>query len=523
MTPLWEIILVSIITLLSLFLGFLVYFKDRKRNVNCYFLFICIFTTLFIGSAYLSEFFPLTNPSLAILLTKITYGAVLWWIIFLFLFSLSFPEERKISSKISLTLFSLGALLTILILFTSLMVKKIVIQPWGFDVVYGKLFLPFFGTFFLVLVGLFFFNIFKRYKKAGNIEKQQFKYFFLGLGIFIGSILFFNSFLPFIIGSQQYYRLGNYSSIFFLAFTAYAIVKKQLFDIKVILTEILVCFIVLLLIIQTITAPQLSFKILNGAIFILFCLFGYYLIKATLREISLRQEVERLSKAKSEFISIASHQLRTPLTAIKGYISMILEGTYGPLPGKMQKPMENVYASNERLIKLVNDLLNISRLEAGRIEFKWEPISIGELIENIVSELKINAEKKGLYLKIVKPKEKLPPITADKDKLRQVILNLIDNAIKYTQQGGITIKLKIENLKLKIAVADTGEGMTQEEINKLFEMFSRASAGTELNVSGTGIGLYVAKKFAEAHGGRIWVESTGKDKGSTFIVELPIK
>jgi signal transduction histidine kinase len=254
----------------------------------------------------------------------------------------------------------------------------------------------------------------------------------------------------------------------------------------------------------------------------LFCIFGYLLIRGVLREIKLREEVERISQAKSEFISIASHQLRTPLSAIKGYLSMILEGSYGNLPEKVKKPMENVYQSNERLIKLVNDILSVSKIEAGEMEMNWEREDLREITKEVISELSIKAKEKNLYLNFEEPKE-FPKVLLDREKIRQVILNLVDNAIRYTQKGGVTVKLQTGNNRLQIVVSDTGEGLTKEEKEKIFERFSRGTAGTKFWTEGAGLGLYIARKFVEMHKGKIWAESEGRGKGSTFYVELPMK
>jgi len=245
--------------------------------------------------------------------------------------------------------------------------------------------------------------------------------------------------------------------------------------------------------------------------------------KATQELREAYEDLKKLDKAKSEFISIASHQLRTPLTAIKGYISMINEGTYGKLPENMGGPLNNIYASNERLIKLVNDLLSVSRIEAGRMETKLEKLSLESLISSVLEELSNIAKEKGLYLKWEKPKKPLPKISVDKDQFRQVVMNVIDNAIRYTEKGGITIKCEMQDAKCKIEVSDTGAGMTKAELSKMFESFSRGAAGTRLYTEGVGLGLYVARKFIEAHDGKVWAKSKGKDKGSTFYIELPMK
>ena len=126
-------------------------------------------------------------------------------------------------------------------------------------------------------------------------------------------------------------------------------------------------------------------------------------------------------------------------------------------------------------------------------------------------------------MKFEKLEKPLPKILIDRNKIRQAILNVVDNAIRYTEKGGVTIQLKIENLKLKIIVSDTGAGMTKYELSKMFESFSRGAAGTRLYTEGTGLGLYIARRYMEMHNGKIWAESPGKGKGSTFYIELPIK
>ena len=156
------------------------------------------------------------------------------------------------------------------------------------------------------------------------------------------------------------------------------------------------------------------------------------------------------------------------------------------------------------------------------------------IITSVVEELKIAAQEKNIRLKWEEPpkegklptgqaKKILPEILIDEEKIRHVVLNIIDNAIKYTKRGEVRIECQIIDGKYRIVISDTGAGMTQEEISYLFESFSRGKAGTELCAEGAGLGLYVARKFVEMHGGKIWAESPGKEKGSTFYIELPIK
>jgi len=514
-----NLILASTISLLAFGLGIIVFLKNKGSWINRSFGIFSLGATIWILSAYLSDLPQLSSFSLYF--NRLIFAGLSLMLAGFFHFCFLFPSEKKPSKFFLNFIYSIGTILVFLSFFTPFIIKGIVFKEWGTDLITGPLFPFFIGFSFICSLGVV--KIFLEYRKAASLQKIQIQYLFLGLFLFTLINIFIHIFLPGIRGGREFYQIGNYSTLFLIGFTAYAIVTRQLFDIRVILTEILVGVIAIILFIQMMVAGPLWLKILNGVVFILFCLFGYFLIKTTIKEIEMRKEVEKLSQAKSEFISIASHQLRTPLTAIKGYISMVLEKSYGKPPEKMEKPLENIYASNERLIKLVNDLLNLSRLEAGKIEFNPELTSLKELVSGIIQELRINVEKKGLYIKIVKPSEPLPKIMLDRDKIRQVILNIIDNAIKYTKEGGITVNLEKLNSEEQIKVSDTGEGMDEKEIQSLFQIFSRATAGTQLHTEGAGIGLYVARQFVEMHGGKIWAESLGKGKGSTFIVRLPIQ
>lgn len=233
-------------------------------------------------------------------------------------------------------------------------------------------------------------------------------------------------------------------------------------------------------------------------------------------------ELKNLDKAKSEFLSIVSHQFRTPLSIIKGYISMIIDGSYGELSGEIKQPLKNIYLSNERLIELVDNILNLSRIEAGRVKINLEHCSPEDVVSAAVKEMAIKAKEKGLKIKWEKPKKPLPKVLLDRNMFRQIILNLLDNGIKYTERGLIAVSAGNKEGKIVFEIKDTGEGMTEAEVSRLFTSFSRGDAGSKFWANGTGLGLYVAKKFVEMHGGRVWAKSAGKKKGSTFYVELPV-
>jgi signal transduction histidine kinase len=234
-------------------------------------------------------------------------------------------------------------------------------------------------------------------------------------------------------------------------------------------------------------------------------------------------QLKKLDKAKSEFISIASHQLRTPLTVIKGYISMISQGDFGKMPVTIIKPMERVFQSTNRIIGLINDLLDISRIESGRMEYEFAKNDLTKIIEDVVGELEQHAKNKGLQFEYFGTKEKIPQIMLDEKRVREVVMNLIDNAIKYTEQGFVKVELKKLDNTVRFCVSDSGRGIDSDEMPMLFQKFSRAKGAQLMHTEGTGLGLYIAKQIIEKHGGKIWAESEGRGKGSKFCIDFKIK
>ncbi|MCK4592691.1 HAMP domain-containing histidine kinase [Candidatus Parcubacteria bacterium] len=236
----------------------------------------------------------------------------------------------------------------------------------------------------------------------------------------------------------------------------------------------------------------------------------------------LYRKIKEVDQMKDEFISIASHELRTPLTAIKGYLSLILEGTYGKIENKeMKEGINKAIISSKRLEALVEDLLNVSRIEQKRLDVKNEEVELEPIIQEIISQLKIPADEKKLLLEYKKPKEKLPLVLADPERLKQALINLIGNSIKYTEKGSIKITTKIENDKLEIKIADTGIGMSAEEQKHLFEKFHRVQNEKTAKIIGTGLGLWITKQIIELMNGKIYLESM-KEVGTQVTIKLKL-
>ena len=234
------------------------------------------------------------------------------------------------------------------------------------------------------------------------------------------------------------------------------------------------------------------------------------------------EELKKLDAAKDQFILITQHHLRTPLTITKGFLLAIVKFK-AKLEPRVIGYLEKISASTDRLAQIVNDFLDIAQFQAGKSFLKIKEISPYKLIKEITDELSSEIKKKKLFLKVSPGSEGWPLVSADSEKLKQAFFNIIDNAIKYTQAGGITIGLEKRNNKILISVQDTGIGLEPEELKHLFsEVFERGEEAKKTFPTGRGIGLYVTNSIIKAHDGRIWAESEGRGKGTEFVIELEL-
>ncbi len=237
------------------------------------------------------------------------------------------------------------------------------------------------------------------------------------------------------------------------------------------------------------------------------------------------EKLKQVDKLKDEFVSLASHELRTPMTVIKSYVWLLLEGKTGALTPQQMEYLRRSYESTNRLIDMVNDMLNISRIESGRFTIDPKPMNIVSLVQEVVSEMQPKAAELGIQLFVTVPAEPLPEISADADRIKQVIINLIGNALKFTsKEGSISVSCEEKDGSVLIKVRDTGMGVKPEDMEKLFKKFNMLGGSylTKQAGQGSGLGLYLSKNLIELHRGRIWVESEGEGKGATFLFTLPI-
>jgi signal transduction histidine kinase len=378
----------------------------------------------------------------------------------------------------------------------------------------------------------------KKYIKSKGILRIQLRYILLGAFISIGVGVGANLILP-LFNNSDFGWVGPLATVFMVGSISYAMSVHRLWDFKLVATEFFIFFILFILLTEIFVAESNALRVFKFIIFLLVSLFSYFLIRGIIKEVESRERIERLAEnlsaankrlleldvEKSDFVSIASHQLRTPLTVIKGYASMLLEGSFGQLPsGASREAIDKIYQASQRLVLMIEDFLNISRIEKGEMVYNMARVDFKELVKEVIADLSSTIEGEQLKINFESPTGGEFYITGDHLKLRQVVSNIVDNSIKYTPAGGhITVRLSKDEQAGKVifSVQDTGVGLTKEAMEKLFQKFSRAKGMSKLHTEGRGLGLYVAKQIVEAHGGEVKAFSSGKDQGSTFTVTLP--
>ena len=232
---------------------------------------------------------------------------------------------------------------------------------------------------------------------------------------------------------------------------------------------------------------------------------------------------KKIEKMKTEFVSLAAHQLRTPLSAIKWTVRMILDGDAGAINDEQKEMLQKSYLSNERMIGLVNDLLNVTRIEEGKYLFKPVLSDIAEITRSIADSYSGQALKRNIKLEFSEPAGKIPELTVDAEKIGLALQNILDNAVKYTTEGGtVFVAVSGDKENVKISVKDTGVGIPANQQGRVFSKFFRADNVVRMETEGSGLGLFIAQNIIEAHGGKIWFESK-EGEGTTFFFSLPIK
>jgi signal transduction histidine kinase len=531
-----DLLFVGIAIAASIILGIIVFLDNRKSITNQTFLLFATSAVFWNACNYIS--YQNIFAEQGLLIVRFTLFFAVWYCFYLFQLFYAFPESEFSFSKkfnnLLLPWVSVVALLTL----TPLVFKGVAAIDSG-GVITNVIVGPAIPLFALTIIGLVtggFVILIRKLKKSTAIKHKQLKTILIGAIISFTLHIVFNMIFPTFLGDSSFTVFGALFSLPFIAFTAYAIIKYKLFNVKVIATELLVFALWIFILMRTIVATSMNDRIINGLLLLVTIVIGLLLMRSVFKEVSQRERLQKLTielenaneklkgldKLKTEFISLASHQLRSPLTAIKGYASMLLEGSFKEITVPEQKTaVDRIFQSSQNLTRVVEDLLDVSKIEQGGMKYEMSPVDMKKLAKDIADELKISAKNKNIELTFVEKDLGSYVAKADPVKIRQAVLNLIDNSIKYTQKGFIkVIMTKPEVGKFRISITDSGMGISKENMGKLFEKFSRGDGG-KVNAGGSGLGLYLVKEIVEAHSGKVWAESPGEGQGSSFIIELP--
>jgi signal transduction histidine kinase len=535
------LLVVSIVIAVAVFLlGFFIYLNNKKSHISKAFFAMTFAATFWIVAIVIR--FNAADHYWILTGVRLSYVAATIIGFLMNYFSYYFPIKNTYKSPVFLT-FLMAVFVSYISFFTPYIIEDEQIVDGEQQNKFGSLFFVF-TIYFPAMIAWAIYNLLSKRHSLNKLENLQIN--FILIGILLSTSIGFttNQVIPLLFKttSSEYY--GPFSAIFFILFAAYAIIKYRLFEIKVVLTEYLVGLMGITLLAMPFLMPTVALKIMTILVFVFFCVFGFYLIKtvkaegrrreeaelAAVRERELRREAEtlsadlkRLDAAKTQFLLSTQHHLRSPLSVIQGYLSMANEGNYGKIPARAKEKINVALEATQKLIRLVNDLLDIAHFQMNKGMAAKELTDVVKLIVEIIADLKKSAQDKNIYLRLESPSSPIPLISIDPRGIREAIYNIADNAIKYTQAGGVTVSLSVVLDCLRVSVADTGIGMNKKELQGLFNRtFERGEKARNVNVNGKGIGLYLAAQMVINNGGRIRAESDGWEKGSEFIIELPM-
>ncbi|TSC56786.1 MAG: integral membrane sensor signal transduction histidine kinase [Parcubacteria group bacterium Gr01-1014_18] len=532
-----------IVSLGAFILGAIIFLYKSKKGSNSIFALLCILLGFWSFSNLLS--FGSSNDIQILFWSQLTIVGPFFAGPLLFLFSTVFPVHQSISRKFLFYLFT-PAFLSLLFVFSRWNISSVSSGNESLQFEPGLLYIVLFIYLMTTVSGAFYNLRLSFLQSDDTLIRSQIKLVSLGFICLTALGGGTNLISPLFFGNSQGSIWGPPVSLFlFIIFIGLAILRYRFLNIRLISVHAISFFIAFILLFQaffSVSGLELAFRFL---FFIIVSILLFFLSRSVAHEIKIKNELANLNVelsrtnrklenlnnrlqvldiAKSEFVSIASHQLRTPLTVMKGYLSMIGEGVFGPMSSRpLRDVMNKMTRSTDRLIDLVNDLLNVSHIESGKLDLYWEHLDVGELASSVVSDLAPRASVKKINIQLNRPSFVVGKVKSDGRKLAEVMTNLIDNAIKYSPENTVVdIFVYQKSGDVFFSVRDQGIGVDPANIERLFQKFSRMDETYVTRVEGSGLGLFVCKKLIDMFGGRIWAESRGKGHGSTFTFALKV-
>lgn len=524
----------------GLILGLLILTRAKKEAGNIFFALVSILISLVI----IANYFSLANKGsedTTLFWIRAVMFLVPYLIVAMFYFCSSYLNPGYKTSLKKILLLVTPTVVLSLINLTSLVYKSVEISSNGNIIPVTGPAIALNGLHIMPLFILSIWNMAKNSKRKDLSNKEKFMIrFSLYLLLFSFGLQIVTSF---VVVTVFHYTtlvpLGNFLSFIFIILMTVSIFYFQAFNLNLIGAFFFAAILIVLMFAEIFTATGIQTIIYKIIVFVLVSIVGLEFINSVKKEIKQKEDLQVLSKKldeanrhledldeqKDNFISMASHELNTPIAAIEGYLSMIIdEKMAGDVNPKVKAYLENIYFSSKRLAALVRDLLNVSRIESGRVHLINEEASIEDVIEKSIAEVKIKADEVGHKLTFEKPKTPLPKTWFDVSRITEVMINIIGNAIKYTDPPGkIAVSAHADDGKLVVAIQDNGRGIPKGKEEAIFEKFVQVEVLKD-QVKGTGLGMFITKNLIELHKGKLWFKSsTDKaDHGTTFYFSLPI-
>lgn len=565
----FRVLLNIFITAFTLLFTVIIFLAGRRLRSNVVFA-AFVFATGSWALAIAMIYFTTDSQALSLWVRDVYFSGGVIPALFLY-FALVFPEEKQPRQAVTVGLIALQYILFFMYYFTDSILHGVEAIGAERFIHYGS-FRFMFDIPFITLFFTGFYITWIKYRQSQGELRNQFRFIIIGtlLGLIIAGIP--NVILPWF----SYFKLmwfGPIGLLVWFIFLGYGVARHHLFSVKVIATELLTFSIWIIFIGRIFLAPSFRESMLDIGVLFALVVAGIFLIRSVFKEVKQKEqlallniqldktnadlkdlndhlnqkvaeqtveirksyevekiarlELEELDKAKDQFILTTQHHLRTPLTIVKGYISSLLDKPPETTLAESKDVLNKTSVAADRLASLVNEFLDISQMEVGKSVLNKLPTNIKDLITDITKELEPEIQKKNISLAIKAENDIV--LNIDPFKMKEALTNIIDNAVKYNKTGGsISVKgektthpIERDKQIYRLSIEDTGIGITKEELSKLFtQYFQRGKEAEKIYTTGRGLGLAIAKNIIQAHQGRIYAESDGRDKGARFVVEM---
>lgn len=527
-----DLISVGLTVAASLILAVVVWLNNRKSATSSAFLFFVLASISWSIVNYLS--YQTSDPNFKLWSIRLVLLSATLQASAFFVLMKVFPEEKLEWPRLNKWILAASTLAVAIFTLSPYVFSRVNTDSSRIAQPVPELGIVIFGLFAVSLIVWGILILIQKIKNAATLaEKIPFWYLFIGLFMMFGLIILFEFIWTILFKDTRFIPFAATFTLPFIVATTYAIFRHHLLHIRTVAAEIFAALLSLAVIFELIFSSSLIELMVRLIICIIVLAVSILLITSVWREEEQKTELENLnhqiqaqkekleelSRFKTQLLSLASHQMKSPLAAIKGFSSLILQGQMGTADSQGQETIRKIAKSADNLVGLINTLLDLRKVEEGKMDYQFVKTDLSRLVQEIYDMLKPLADTKQLAFTFSSAGREIW-VNADAEKLKQVIQNITDNAIKYTPKGFVKLELESDGTYATVSVTDSGVGMSTELIPQLFEEFVRDQR-VKARILGTGLGLYIARKITEAHGGKIWATSPGEGQGSTFFLTLP--